>query len=417
MSKLFYNLKYRFALASKKYIEQGKGDTSTFRYPHLKIHFKNFDSDLKNDIFLLKRNKEEVLQHFGKESLELLIHTTDEAYYEYIFNLLGIPLTYQEKKQSYKNICKKYHQPSFKKIFKTKYYKVNFKHTKINEDYVELKNYLNHSLQYDTYVYPVQYKKYRNIAYSMHGLNILYIDKNEYNYGVGLIEAIINNEQGIKGKQLKNIGILENYGKVKYMALERFVKEDKKLDPDIFFMKGYLALAFQDKNTEYNLLYALTEPFMKLLFSTINMHALMEYVFNDNDKEIKQAFEKEYPKFYRKIYKEKRIFKRIDILKDLSLRYNINIINLYKLLFNSQNLVKTNIDYHVIAFIYLSKKVNENKELLFDLITNCYPWSIEKKQEITLENWSKHVLLKYGEKTHKMLLSEYEKVKDIIENI
>lgn len=416
MSEKFYNFKYQFAIATKKYIEQSKGDTSTFRYPHLKMHFKNFDSDLRNDIFLIKRNKEEVFKYFGKESIDIIKNISDNAYFEYIFNLLGIPLSYEEKKKSYRGICKTKKSSTFKKLFKNTYKKVNLNKIKINDDYLEIKNYLNRSLQYDTYIYQINYHNYRNIAYSMHGLNVLFIDKNDYNYGVGLIEAIINNENGIKGKNLKNLKKIEKYGKVKYMALDRMLNKEE-IDPDLFFMKGYLALAFQDKNTEYNLLYALTEPFMKLLFSTINMHSLMEYVFNDNESEIKQAFENEYPKFYNKIFKEKRIFKRIDILKDLSLRYDIDIINLYKILFNNQNLIKTNVDHHLIAFIYLSEKVNSNKELLFDLIINCYPWSIEKKQKITLENWSKHILLKYGEKTHKMLLSEYKKFENIINNI
>jgi len=416
MVEKFYNLKYQFALATKKYIEQSIGDTSTFRYPHLKLHFKNFDSDLKNDIFLIKRNKEEVFKHFGKESIDIIKNISDNAYFEYVFNLLGISLTLEEKKKSYKSICKTKKNINFKKVFKTRYTKVNFNKIEINENYLEIKNYLNRSLQYDTYIYPINYKNFRNTAYSMHGLNVLFIDKNQYNYGVGLIEAIINNENGIKGKNLKNLNKFEKYGKVKYMALDRMINQ-KKLDPDLFFMKGYLALAFQDNNTEYNLLYALTEPFMKLLYSTIDMHSLMEYVFNDNESEIKELFENEYPRLYNKLYKEKRIFKRIDILKDYALNHNLDIINLYKILFNNQNLVKTNIDYHLIAFIYLSEKVNNNKELIFDLLVNCYPWSIKNNEKITLENWSKHILLKYGEKTHKMLLSEYNKIKNIIDNI
>lgn len=417
MKELFYHLKYQFLLAAKCYTKQAKGDTSTFRYPHLKFYFKNFDSDLKNDIFLLKRNENDVLEIFGRESLEILTNISDEAYFEYVFNLLGVHVRTTEAQESYKGVCKKYHSRSFKKMLKSDYYKVNFNKIKINEDYQEIKNYLKHSLNYETYVYPINYKKYRNIAYSMHGLNILFIDQNDYNYGVGLIDAIINNENGIKGKKLQNLSIEESYGKACHMALERYIQNDTYMDPDLFFMKGYLALAFQDKMTPYNLLYALIEPFMKLLFSTINMHALMEYVFEDNEEEMKTSFEKAYPTFYNKIYGEKRIFKRINILKDLALRYDLDITNLYKILFNKEHLVNTNIDYHVIAFIYLSKKVNHNKELLFDLIISCYPWSIENKTEITLENWSKHVLLKYGEKTHRMLLSEYEKVKNIIEKL
>lgn len=414
MTNLYYKLKYQLALATQKYIPQEVGDTSRFRYPHLKFYFKNFDSDLKNDVFLLKRNENEVLEKISRESLDILKNVTDEAYFEYVFNLLGLELTQKEKKKSYKATCMKYHALSYKKMLKGSYYKVNFKKLKINEEYELIKSYLDHSFQYETYIYPIKYEKYRNIAHSMHGLNVLYIDQNDYNYGVGLIEAIINNENGIKGKNLKNLEIWENYGKVKHMALERLVQNGQKTDPDLFFMKGYLALAFQDKNTIYNLLYALTEPFMKLLFKTIDMHALTEYVFEENEKELKESFEKEYPTFYEKIYKNKNIFERIDVLKDLALNNNIDILDLYKTIFNNESLLKTNIDYHVVAFIYLSKKVNSNKELMFDLITNCYPWSIENKQEITLENWSKHVLLKYGEKTYKMLLSEYKKVKTII---
>jgi hypothetical protein len=250
----------------------------------------------------------------------------------------------------------------------------------------------------------------------MHGTNVLYLDKEPYNFGVGLIESIINNENGIKGRHLENLKIEETYANPKNMALLEINENIKPINPDLFFIKGYLALAFNDKNTMYNFIYALTEPFVKLLFSTIDMKELMDYVFLNEEKTIEKKFNEIYSS-YQKLYHETSLFERIEVLKEMALQTNNDIMNFYKTLFNNQQLVKTNIDYKVIAFIYLSKKINQNKKLLFDLMENCYPWSVENNEIITLTNWSKHVKLKYGEATYAMMIREYNKVHNIIEKL
>ena len=79
-------------------------------------------------------------------------------------------------------------------------------------------------------------------------------------------------------------------------------------------------------------------------------------------------------------------------------------------------ILNTNIDYKVIAFIYLSN-IKDNKNLIYDLLVNCYPWSVENKEIITLENWSKHILLKYGEQTFNKVKKEYNNVKNILEKL
>ncbi len=417
MKGTYYHLKYKLACINHKYFVQMRGDTSCFRYPHLKLYFKNFDSDLKNDIFLLNRNQEEVLKRIALEAYPILKNISNEAYYIEVLSILNLPITKEEKIEAYKSIKKLYKSRKFKKMLPNHYSKMNFKNCTLNEPYQDLKNYMNKSKEYKTYIYKIKNQNMRNLAYSMHGTNILYLDKEPFNFGVGLIESILHNEEGIKGRNLKNLKIEEKYANPKNMALLEIIEDVPKQNPDLFFAKGYLALAFNEKNTLYNLVYALTEPFMKLLFSTIGMKELMDYVFLENESQIKRCFDEVYPEYYEKIYKEKPLFERIEVVKEMALHYNLDIINLYKILFNDINLLNTNVDHKVIAFIYLSKKINQNKKLLFDLIINCYPWSIEHNEKITLMNWSKHVKLKYGDSTYHIFKKEYEKVEDILNKL
>ncbi len=417
MKNTYYKLKYKLACMNHKYFLQTKGDTSRFRYPHIKPQFRNFDTDLKNDIFLLKRNQNEVLKNIASETYPIFTNITNESYYVQVFNILGIKTTKEERIEAYKSINKIYKSHKFKKLLPKHYSKIDFNTITINEQYELLKKYLQKSREYKTIIYKLKDKNMRTLAHSLHGTNILFLDKEPYNFGVGLIESIINNENGIKGRNLENLKIEETYATPKNMALLEIIEEPSFINPDLFFMKGYLGLAFNDKDTIYSPLYALTEPFVKLLFSTIGMEELMDFVFLNKEKEIEEYFNEVYPNFYNKIYKEKTLFDRIDVIKEISLKHNLDIINLYKILFNNISLVNTNIDHKVIAFIYLSKKVNQNKKLLFDLIVNCYPWSIEHDEKINLNNWSKHIKLKYGEGTYSMLTKEYDKVKDIIEKL
>lgn len=416
MKDIKSKIKYDLATLRKKYIHQEKGDTSCFRYPHMTEYYHCFDSDLKNDIFLLEREEEEAILGFGLENIDILRNVSDKAYYAYIFNLLHVKLTEEEKYEAYKGIISTYKKKTFKNSLKGKYHKINFKNIKINEPYDELKNYINRSYNFNTIMYKVKENNMRNIASSIHGTNLLYIDKNDYNYGIGLIKAIINNEEGIKGKNLEYINEEEVYSKIPYNALREYIKDTLKIDPDYEFIIAYLALAFQDKNTTYNGIYALLEPFMKLLFSTINMHDILEYIFNKDETLMKEDFNKIYPDFYEKIYKNKSIFKRIDILREMALYFNYDVIELYKIIFNKESILNTNIDYKVIAFIYLSN-IKDNKTLIYDLLVNCYPWSVENKEIITLENWSKHILLKYGEQTFNKVKKEYNNVKNILEKL
>lgn len=409
--KATYKLKHKLADMRGKYLYQNKGDTSRFRYPHLKSYFRNFDTDLKNDVFILNREEEDTLKNMGIETLDIVKNLSEMGYYEFIFNILGIELDENEKLNIYKDICRTYKSSNFKKKFKGHYNYIRYNNIHISKKYEDIKKYINHSNSIKTIIYKVNDENNHNLAYSMHGTNILYIDKNEYNFGVGILEALINNENGIKGKNNKNLEIEEKYANVKLMALDEYINGFKKIDADLFFMKGYLALAFQKKEVTYNALYALTEPFMKLLYSTINMEDLMEYVINDNST-LKEKFENVYPQFYDKIYNEKNLFKRIDIIKELALTYNLDPINLYKILFNKEKLLNTKMDYKLVAFLYLSKF--DDKKLLYDMIVNCYPWCIQNNETLSLENWSKHVLLKYGESKYKTLVKKYDLVKDII---
>lgn len=415
--KLKYKIQYNLAQFHHKFYMRMKGDTSCFRYPHLKYYSKNFDSDLKHDIFLLKRNEVDIMRAFGREFYPIIQNINTDAYHLYISRLLSLPISEAEKIRAYKSVCKTYKSHAYKKLFPIKYRKIDFNSLTIQKGYEDIKKYYHHSTGFRTYLNKIKKNNNRNLAFSVHGTNILYIDNESYNYGVGLIDAIMNYEGGIKGHNLKNLEIEETWAKLPHLMLYYLKVGFPKEDPDMFFIKGYLGQAFNKKDTMYNALYAFTEPFMKLLFSTIDMKALMDYAFQDDETSLKAYFEEKYPLFYEKIYHEKDIFKRMDIIKEMALYHKINIIEIYKILFNASHLVNTNIDYHVIALIYFSKKIRTKKEFIYDLIINCYPWSIEHDIEITLENWLKHIRLKYGDQAYHFMEKEKKTYQDILEKI
>jgi hypothetical protein len=147
------------------------------------------------------------------------------------------------------------------------------------------------------------------------------------------------------------------------------------------------------------------------------MEELMDYVFLDKTDIIEERFNEIYPNCFNSIYTENDVFKRMDIIKDISLKQNINPLYYYKILFHPKKILNTYINNRVIAFIYLSKKINQNKKILFDLIVNCYPWAVSNKSEITLTSWSKHIKLKYGTKEYQQMALEYQKYKTILDEL
>ncbi len=410
-----YKLKYFLARIKRKYIIQAKGDASCFPSPELSSYSSYFTYDEKNDVFLLEKEKLSVLKKFALENISLLQMYSDTTYFISICSILGIEVSKKEKRKAYRKIKKQYRSRKFKKCLSNHYSKIDFRKLEINAPYTILKNYMHSILNYKVYLLKLKDKTTKSIVVAPHGFNILYTDSTPYTYGVGLIESIIRGENGIKGNQFKYMNVLEEHANPKYVALKNIVEMQKFINPDLFFMKGYLGLAFNEKGTIYGAMYAITEPFIRLLFSTIGMKELMDYVFLDNKKQIKQKFNVVYPNCYDTIYNEKNVFKRMEILDTLAIEENLNLFDIYKILFNQKKLVNTCINYRVIAFIYLSRKVNQNKKLIFDLINNCYPWAITHHEEVTLTNWSRHVKLKFGNKMYQMIALEYRKYKQLLD--
>lgn len=415
MITIIYKIKYTFAQLRHKYVIQAKGDASCFPNPELQAYSNYFDYDEQNDIFLLEKDKLSILKKFALENRELLSVTKEESYFVNVCNILGIPTSKKDKRKAYKAIKKQYCSRKYAKKLSNHYSKIDLKKIEVNEPYGILKNYLHRSLDYKIYLLKMKKKTTQSVAIVPHGLNILFTDSTPYTYGVGLIESIIRGENGIKGRQFKYMNLLEEHANPKYMALKEIMEEQTFSNPDLFFMKGYLGLAFNEKETIYGALYAVTEPFVRFLFSTIGMKELMDYVFLDNKKQIKEKFNTLYPNCYDRIYNEKNVFKRMEILDILAIEENLNLFDIYKILFSPKKLVNTHINHRVIAFIYLSRKINQDKKLIFDLIYHCYPWALKHQEEVTLTNWSKHVKLKFGKKTYQKLALEYRKYKQLLD--
>jgi hypothetical protein len=415
MINCIYKVKYALAQLRHKYIIQSKGDSSCFPNLELEEYATYFHYDERNDIFLLEKDKLSILKKFALENTELLSMMNEEAYLVSVCNILGIEVSKTDKRKAYKAIRKQYHSRNYQKKISNHYSKIDLKKIELNEPYGLLKNYLHKSLNYKVYLLKVKSKTTKSIAIAPHGFNFLFTDSTPYTYGVALIESIIRSENGIKGRQFKYMNCLQTHANPKYMALKAIEEEQTFQNPDLFFMKGYLGLAFNEKDTIYGAIYAVTEPFVRLLFSTIGMKELMDYVFLENKKQMKEKFNTLYPNCYDRIYNEKNIFKRMEILDTLAIEENLNLLDIYKILFHPKKLVNTYINHRVIAFLYLSRKINQDKRLIFDFIYNCYPWAIEHHEEVTLTNWAKHVKLKFGKKTYQMLALEYRKYKQLLD--
>ena len=415
MTTAIYKIKYAFVQLRHKYVIQAKGDASCFPIPYLDAYSIYFDYDEQNDIFLLEKDKLAILKKLALENKALCTMLQKDAYFIFICDILGLEISKSDKRKAYKAIKKQYGSRQYTKKLSNHYSKIDFRKLEINEPYGILKNYLHKSLNYKMYLLKVKNKTTKSIAIAPHGFNILFTDSTPYTYGVGLIECIIRNENGIKGRQFKYMNLLETHANPKYIALKDIMERQTFINPDLFFMKGYLGLAFNERETIYGAIYAVTEPFVRLLFSTIGMKELMDYVFLDNKKQVKEKFNTLYPNCYDRIYNEKNVFKRMEILDTLAMEENLNLFDIYKILFNSKKLVNTCINHRVIAFIYLSRKINQDKRLIFDLIDSCYPWALAHHEEVTLTNWAKHVKLKFGKKTYQILALEYRKYKQLLD--
>lgn len=424
------------------YLERNAGDIQTFRYPHLEKYSINFQFDKKNNVFVLNNDINVTINGISTNEItvyELLNQTAKKLH---LYDFLGYKASFSEKYKAYRSICKDYEKnvKNGKWFYDTKIEKINIKDLLVRNEFSYIKTFINKSKNNDIFI--CRFENTPSIfqfGSTLKGTNIVFIDNNDSNYGQEIFHIIYHLEEGIPGFNNDNLNIIEKWADVPYLYLMQLLegrlvrRVRQKTSPhdikflDYVFLRAYIGQAFVDENENpyYHSIYSLIEPSIKLLISSFSNkdiikinELLIDGICYDKTDNIKNEFNSKYGEgSYEKIYFDFNLFNRLDSLKEICEKNNVNIENVYKDMFNKNRLINTVIDYKLVALIWFSKKINSDKKIIIDLVEDYSNLAIKNNKTIKINDFIDHVKSKFGNKKSNMITNEYQLYINVLEKL
>lgn len=440
MINIYKNLlfmKYKKGIKKNKYIEHNAGDISTFRYPNLIDIKDNFIFEKEKELFLLNKDLNKTINFISINDITLYELLCEKAKKLHLYDFLGYKSTFKEKYNAYKEVNKNYKKNiennSWKYALNIK--EINISDIEIKPDFLAIKKYIKKSDNQNIFLCQFEDAPFIfQIGSTLKGLNITFTDGYESNYGQEIFHMIFHIEEGISGFKGDNLNIIEKWSTVPWLYLMQLLegrlyrRTRLKSSPhdikflDYVFLRAYIGQAFVKETSCFHSIFALIEPTIKLMIESLNVknayelnEVLINAICGDETLKIKNDFNNKYgDDSFNKIFYDYNLFNR---LKTLSQINNEPIINLYKKMFNKSNLVKTIIDYKLVALIWLSSVINQDKEIIIDLIEEYSNERIKQQKSIFIEDWLSHLKERFGNKKYKMVIDEYNKKLNILEEL
>lgn len=440
--KLILKIKYKIGNQKKVYISRIAGDTNSFRYPHLDQYKHNFNYDKQNEVFILNKNIEETINYFGINDITVYELINSYAKKLHLYDFLGYKANYKEKYYAYKSVCQDYNANAKNKSwpYPISMKKIDISKIKIRDEFKSLEQFINKTKNNN--ILMCQFQNTPSIfqfGSTLKGTNIVFTDNYDSNFGQELFHIIFHLEEGIKGFKNDNLNIIEKWSSVPWLyllqllngRLTRRIRQNKSPHDikflDYVFLRAYIGSSFIDKNKDpyYHSIYSLIEPSIKLLISSFKdktiyqtNDVLIKAICNDKTENIKNDFNKKYgASSFEGFYNNFNLFDRLNNIKKICIANKIEEETIYKVMFNNNNLIKTVIDYKLVAFIWLSEKINKDKSIIIDLIEDYSNVMIKEKKNIHIEDWLEHIKKTFGNHKYQSTLLEYQKYKDILRRL
>jgi len=429
--------KYR---AEGAYFERVAGDTGSFRYPHLDCYAKNFHFD--GSCWILERDIKNTIAGIGINEITLYELLNPNAKKLHLYDFLGYTASPEKKYKAYESIKNDYGANSRRGFWE---YETNIKEIDINsiqirEEFAQVKEFM--ALMPSSKIYLCEFLDNQTLfqfGSTLKGTNITFTDSSKSNYGQEIFHSVYHLAEGIKGFNGDNLNITETWGDVPPLYLKQSLegrltrrKRQNTSPHDIKFLdyvysRAYIGQAFIPKteNPYYHSVYALIEPSVKLLMGTFPEKTtgaknakLINAICFDKTEEIKKSFDAEYGMgAYEKVYYDFNLFRRLETIDQICAENGINIFSVMQSMFGGSKMVNTILDPKIVAFIWCSKKINQDKELIIDLIEDYSNTEIPKGRSIDIESWIGRAKEKFGAKKAGAIQAEYIANNSKIQNI
>lgn len=437
------------------YKERIAGDNLKFRYPHLEALSKYFYYDYELDSFILKDNADvvKVVSLIAINEITVYELMNQKAKSLHLNDLLGYKSSDKEKIFAFISVLHDFICNSIRGMWAYSFSICTLDINKINikKEFNALTGFIKKFKQTKGVFVRFDSPSVFQFGSTLKGTNIVFVDDNLANFKQETFHCNYHIEEGIKGFNDDNENIIEVWADVPWLYLKQLVDgrisrrirtqtspHDIKFH-DYIFLRAYISQAFEmdkfeqqfSRNT-YHSVFALIEPSVKLMKNAMvqlnpseKNAAFIDAICYDKTECIKTSINDLLgANAFELIYNNFNLFDRIKTINSVCEKAGIEPIVIYKMMFNNERLLDTLIDYRLAALIWLSDRINQNRELVVDLVES-FSLSVLKSQKktgnpwrITIEMWISYIGVRYPEQKYQQLVKEeYKKYEDVINNL
>lgn len=395
------------------YYERIAGDISEFRYPHLDVVSKNFEYDKVMKSFMLTKDARNTIDAISINEITFYELMVREAKRLHLYDFFGYEATDQEKWEAYTSVCK-----AFQENLKRGKWQTNCQidviksidDIPIRAEFSALRDFIKKSKNV-----PIYFCKFKDVdtmfqfGSTLKGTNIVFLDNSKANWAQELFHAIYHMEEGIPGVNNDNMYIEETWGNVDALYAKQLTegrmsrRVRKNCSPhdikflDYVFLRAYIGQAFLGENEIFHSAYALIEPTMKLLVSTLDPdinnrnHQIIDGICYDRTEEIKLAFNSRYGiGSYERIFYDFDLFNRLSTIKEIATERKIPFEKIEEIMFGDDHLLPTVLDSEVIKMVWESK-YKDDKNLIIDLVEDFSEEARKGNFKITKIKWLERI--------------------------
>ena len=397
------------------YYERIAGDISEFRYPHLDMVSKNFEYDKVMKSFMLTKDARNTIDAISINEITFYELMVRESKRLHLYDFFGYKATDQEKWEAYMSVCN-----AFQENLKRGKWQNNCQidvikpiDIPIRAEFSALRDFIKKSKNC-----PIYFCKFKDVdvmfqfGSTLKGTNIVFLDNSKANWAQELFHAIYHLEEGIPGVNDDNMYIEETWGNVDALYAKQLTegrmsrRVRKNCSPhdikflDYVFLRAYIGQAFlpEGENEIFHSAYALIEPTMKLLISTLDPdinnrnRQIIDGICYDKTEGIKSAFNSKYGiGSYERIFYDFDLFHRMSTIKEIATERKIPFERIEEIMFGNNHLLPTVLDSEVIRVIWESEFLNKDKELIIDLIEDFSEEARKGNFKITRIKWLERI--------------------------
>jgi len=423
----------------------------TFRYPHLKSVGNYFNYNSSIDCFTLKDKADSrlVANKIMANEITLYELVNTKAKRIHLNDFLGYKTSGMEKLSALLSVTGDYYKNKWLLSSGKNSFGLDFdlapisrKDFMISDDFHSLEEFLgNFSKTEVIFVRLKGLKRIFQIGVTLKGTNFVFVDSYLSTMLQELYHVNFHFAETIRGFKKDNKNIVETWANVPWLYLmqqafgriERRLRKNKSPHDikfiDYVFWRAYLGQGFRLKSTPkqklaYHGIYGLIAPTANLLFNSLSRDTrekndlIIRAIFTGAAPTIKEQLNRSLKgDYFEKIYHNFNLFNRLGVIDEIIVKEKLDRNKIYKILFNPKELVPTLLDHKLVALIWLSGKINQNKKLIINLLEDfCNEQLINQGGKMTIKLWLNY-LNKINKHWAAEVATEYDKNKEIINSL